>query len=649
MCNVLQDNCPSITKAFSTGERHVYQVHKPIPVSEWAERYRVLESAAVRGPWRNVFTPYLRDIMDSCTMPGVETVIMCKSPQTGGSECGHNLVGYCIDRSPGPVMYVFPDENTARENARDRIIPMIMSSPRLRKYLTGNPDDLSNLHVKLAHMSIHLAWSGSVSRLGNKPIRILILDELDKYSNPTNEARSEVLAEKRTTTWRSRRKIIKISTPTTEDGPIWQAFTNEANARFRYYVRCPDCGDVHLMAFEHIYWPNKDTNQEPSAETVYSERLATYVCPKCGSHWDDQHRDLAVRAGFWREEETGKTVAEYVKEFKPKKLGFHIPAWISYFVSLSEVARAYLRWKETGNMSEQRDFANQYLAEPWHEQFDKRTPEEILLRCDDRPRGSVPGMVEGKKRVAALIAGVDTQLRYFRYVIRAIGFGETAESWLVQEGVAPTFQALDDLFFRSEYQDADGNHHKVRAVIIDAMGEQRRTAAVYDWASRNKGRVFPSQGVHHLVGGTWRMSQLEYFPTIDGRTQKIPGGLTLYRLDSTYYKNMLASRIAVAPTDPGAFHLHNNHDGQLDAYAREMTAEVWDMEEKGGTWVNEQRKPNHAWDCEYLAQALADIMQIKKWSLEAKPKTQKQPPKPVTQPTRMSVHDRLAAMKRRGR
>ena len=41
-----------------------------------------------------------------------------QKPQTGGSECGHNIVGYCIDRYPGPVMYVFPDELTARENAR---------------------------------------------------------------------------------------------------------------------------------------------------------------------------------------------------------------------------------------------------------------------------------------------------------------------------------------------------------------------------------------------------------------------------------------------------------------------------------------------------------------------------------------------------
>ena len=86
---------------------------RPVPISAWAEKHRVLEMSAIRGRWRNVFTPYLTGIMDVSGLPGVETVIICKSPQTGGSECGHNIVGYCIDRLPGPVMYVFPDELTA--------------------------------------------------------------------------------------------------------------------------------------------------------------------------------------------------------------------------------------------------------------------------------------------------------------------------------------------------------------------------------------------------------------------------------------------------------------------------------------------------------------------------------------------------------
>ena len=344
----------TVATRFSKGERAAMKRRRPVPISAWAEKHRVLEMSAIRGRWRNVFTPYLTGIMDVSGLPGVETVIICKSPQTGGSECGHNIVGYCIDRLPGPVMYVFPDELTARENAKDRIIPMIEASPRLRQYMTGYGDDASSLRINLLHMPIYLGWSGSVSRLGNKPIRILILDELDKYKNPKNEASSESLAEKRTTTWRTRRKVVKISTPTTEDGPIWKALIEEAGARFDFWVRCPHCGFFQHMDFERIAWPGKDEEKSPDAETVLAKRLAYYACEYCGTVWDDGDRDRAVRGGEWRERTSGLELMAHVAAHRPVKVGFHIPAWLSYFVSLSEVAHAWLKYKESGKLTTSR-------------------------------------------------------------------------------------------------------------------------------------------------------------------------------------------------------------------------------------------------------------------------------------------------------
>ncbi len=55
----------------------------------------------------------------------------------------------------------------------------------------------------MAHFGRSIVWRGrlSPSRLGNKPIRYLILDELDKYQNTKREAAAEALAEKRVITW----------------------------------------------------------------------------------------------------------------------------------------------------------------------------------------------------------------------------------------------------------------------------------------------------------------------------------------------------------------------------------------------------------------------------------------------------------------
>ncbi len=630
---------------FSKGERKIMRRRKPIPVSQWAERHRIVEMSSIPGKWKNLFTPYLTGIMDAAGTPGVETVIICKSPQTGGSECGHNVVGWCIDRSPGPVMYVFPDEITARENAKDRIIPMITGSPRLREYMTGYGDDASSLRVNLTHMPIYLGWSGSVSRLGNKPIRTLILDELDKYKNPKTEATSEVLAEKRTTTWRARRHIIKISTPTTEDGPIWTALTQEAGARFDYWVRCPHCGMAQLMDFERIGWPNKGTEREPSAEEILTRRLAYYPCEHCGAVWDDGDRDRAVRGGEWRERVSGLDLAAHLAAHRAVKLGFHIPAWLSYFVSLSEVASAALKYRESGKLDDLKNLQNQYKAEPWKEEHATRSEDAVLALCDDRPRGAVPGAVNGKERVACLLAGVDTQganeqKGYFRYIIRAFGYGDTEESWLIQAGAAPSFSALNEILWNSEYATPDGLKYKVRACMIDAMGG--RTREVYSWAIRHRGRVYPWQGVRSL-SQPYTPAPQEYFPDARGNKVKIPGGLNLWRCDTTFFKSDLAHKLSIAPDDPGAFHLHANTGDALEQYARELCAEVWDDEKQA--WVNPHGKPNHYWDCETMALALAFILNIRHRQRpgDEKPKPQR---RPLPNSGGTSIADRLANLRR---
>lgn len=600
---------------FSKGERKVMLRRRPIPVSQWAERHRIVEMSSIPGKWKNLFTPYLVGIMDAAGTPGVETVIICKSPQTGGSEAAHNVVGWCVDRSPGPVMYVFPDEITARENAKDRIIPMIESSPRLREYMTGYGDDASSLRVNLVHMPLYLSWSGSVSRLGNKPIRTLILDELDKYKNPKNEATSEALAEKRTITWRSRRHIIKISTPTTVNGPIWTAFMQEAQVRFDFWVRCPHCGMYQLMHFERIDWPGKDTDAEPDAEEVLSRRLATYPCEHCGTVWGDSDRDRAVRGGEWRDRAGGLTLASCLANRMPQKVGFHIPAWLSFFVSLSEVAKAALKYRQSGRVNDLKELQNQYKAEPWVQEHASRNEDAVLALCDERPRGKVPGYVDVEPRVAALLAGVDTQKSHFRYVIRAFGYGEMEESWLVQCGTADSFDALDAVLWRNVYTDAQGREYTVRAAMIDAMGG--RTAEIYRYGVKRRGRVFPWQGVRSMTQ-PYTPTPQEYYPDTRGNKIKIPGGINLWRCDTTFFKNDLAHKLSVHADDPGAYHLHSNGLGELEEYAREMCAEVYDDEEQA--WMNPQSRANHYWDCEVMCKALAYILNIRNIRLPSRKK-----------------------------
>ncbi|MDY6974381.1 MAG: phage terminase large subunit family protein, partial [Thermodesulfobacteriota bacterium] len=147
---------------FSQAERVVYRKRSRIPASDWAERHRVITRGPYEGTkWKNVTTPYLKDVLDASFFPSVETIIVCAAPQTGKSAMVDTCIGYAIDRAPGPALYIYPDENTAKENSVDRILPMIRKSPRLRSYLTGAADDEAATRINLQHMQVYMAWASS--------------------------------------------------------------------------------------------------------------------------------------------------------------------------------------------------------------------------------------------------------------------------------------------------------------------------------------------------------------------------------------------------------------------------------------------------------------------------------------------------------
>ena len=80
---------PDIDLAWRRGIRP----EPPIPVSDWADRHRILPpTSAEPGRWRTDRTPYLRAVMDALsTSSPYERVVLMKGAQTGGSEAGAEL------------------------------------------------------------------------------------------------------------------------------------------------------------------------------------------------------------------------------------------------------------------------------------------------------------------------------------------------------------------------------------------------------------------------------------------------------------------------------------------------------------------------------------------------------------------------------
>ena len=204
-----------------------------LTVSQWADRNRILDSrtSAIDGPWRTWRTEYLRGVMDAFTDPEVEELWLCKPAQFGGTEAIYNILGYVIEQDPGPAMFVYPDEKSAKRMSKTRIQPMIQACPALRAKLIDSESEDLELHF--IDMTLILAWAGSPAAVAAAPCRYVFLDEVGKYpSRAGNEAtRSRWL----TTGPRRTRARARLSGRRRR---CWRAISSTAGGRWP--IRC--CG-----------------------------------------------------------------------------------------------------------------------------------------------------------------------------------------------------------------------------------------------------------------------------------------------------------------------------------------------------------------------------------------------------------------------
>ena len=265
-----------------------------LTVSEWAEKYRMLDSktSALPGPWRNAMTPYLVSVMDALLDYETEEIVLCKSAQLGGTEAILNALGYIIQQDPSPTLVVYPSDVLAESIAKNRIVPMVLASPSLRERYQAL--ESKKLELQFDGMYLSLVGSNSPSNLASKAIRFLFLDEVDKYPGAsTKEADPVSLARERTKTFQNR-KIFITSTPTITTGHVWKALQG-CDVEKHYFVPCPHCGEMIEFKWANLKFPGDEGMR-------YADRaeMAHYVCPVCKGLITDQHKGQMLRLGEWR-------------------------------------------------------------------------------------------------------------------------------------------------------------------------------------------------------------------------------------------------------------------------------------------------------------------------------------------------------------
>lgn len=588
---------------FSKAERKRLRKKKQIKPSVWAEKHRVLVKSRLPGLWKNDVTPYLVGIMDVMALPYVREVCICKAPQTGVSEATMNFIGSRIDLAAGDVLYTFPDQKLTNENFDDRIQPMIKNSARLRSYLTGGKKDMTQGRINLQHMTLYGAWASSVATISNKPIRYAVSDEIDKpgFGSSRAEASPLDLIAKRLITFYDVSTHVKISSPSIETGNIWIEMTENAEVVFDFHVRCPHCDHMQLMQMDRIRW---DGGSKADRKKIKKDRLAWYECANCGERWDDRLRDQAVAGGDWIARDMAVSLATYCELYRPHSIGFHLPGWLSHFVSLSDCAASFLRGLES--REKLKDHMNGVEALPWKEyEVIANQTEETVLACKcDLPPQTVP------ESAVALTCGIDVQKVGFWYSVRA--WAQDYTSWNIAHGHLGTWADVERLLFDTPFPVQNSEHvMRIWRAGIDTGGGKytdiSSTEETYLWLQDHMGfadgcRVWGIKGASNALPSKMKLGSV-LTRTPSGRNLKM--GLRLIMADTNKSKDLFYDRMDKARSGrTGGAWLHS--ETGLD-YAAQIAAEQKQEDGKGNeSWVQIGSRDNHFIDCEYISCLLAD-------------------------------------------
>lgn len=581
---------------WTDGERESWRLPEALTVSEWADRHRELDamSSAEPGRWRTSRTPYLRGIMDAFSDPLVESITVMASTQIGKTEALNNMLAYAIDQDPNPALYVMPTEDLAKSVTTNRLDPMLKASEALREHLPHKARDLTKLELHLDHMVVYLAGANSPAGLSSRPIRYLFFDEVDKYPKFSGrEADPVKLGTERTRTFWNK-KIVKVSTPTTRDGYIFREY--EASDQRRYYVPCPHC--VHYQALVNQQIKIPDTERDP--ERIRQGRLAWYECEDCGKRIEDRHKAKMLERGVWCPRNASVQKDGTIKgdgEVSSHR-GFWINALYSPWLTFSDIMAEFLSSKDSTETL--MNFVNSWLAEVWEEKIEEWTPEWLVSRCEARDMGVVPA------GALVLTGGVDVQLGHFFITIRAWGYGE--ENWQVWSSRVETWEDVERYTVRGAYKRVDGTDMPVRLTCFDSGF---RASEVYDFCRRYRDVARAIKGRDQLAGAPFRVTTVDRTVRLG---KEIKGGLQLWMLDTTYFKDKLARMITAEDTDAARFHLCAEPP---DSYLKQMCSErkvvVRNRTKGTATQVWQPRSAaakNHYWDCEVYATAAAEMLHV---------------------------------------
>lgn len=514
--------------------------------------------------------------MDAVTDPKNERVVFMTSAQVGKTEILLNVSGYHIDFDPSPLMLLQPTVQMAEAFSEDRLKPMLRDTPALRgKVKEGRSRGAGSTKLHKIFHGGHLTMAGanSPATLASRPIRVLLMDEVDRYPASAGEEGDPVkLAIKRTNNFWNRR-IVMASTPTVKGFSRIEKEFELSDKRF-FYVPCPHCQEEQRLQWGNVTWPEGRPKE------------AVLRCVSCSGSITNAQKNVAVSRGRWIATAPFNGIA-----------GFHLNELYSPWRTLAQIAEDYLVAKDDPALYQV--WVNTSLGETYDDTGEKIDEHDLLSRCEPWPEG-----IDVPARGLVLTCGVDTQPDRLEVEVVAWAGGE--ESWSIdyhvihgdpeiKEGApgSPWSDLTDHI--RRKWKHESGLEVAIESTCIDSGGHN--TQAVYEYVKKHSGeRVFAIKG----RGG-------EGIPIVGNPSRKRAGKKTkrpvdVYIVGVDQAKAIIYKRLQMEAPGPGYPHFPA---GRSADYFRGLTCEKMRVRYVKGMpkreWFKPDKARNEPLDCRVYA------------------------------------------------
>lgn len=577
---------------------------------EWADQqfYLSPEYTSEPGKYSSDRTPYQKEPLAMMSKPGVHRVVLQWGSQLGKTLMEMIAIGYFVDIKPSPMLFVQPTIETAEGYSKERIAPMIRDTPALQDKF-GNPRsrDSGNTVTNKSFPGGHLAFVGSNSPAGlaSRPIRVVLMDEVDRWESDVGGEGDPVnLATKRTATffdW----LVVMVSTPDEEGTSRIEKAFYQGDQRY-YHVPCPHCGGKQSLEWERLEYPHKGTDRaEPEK--------AQYRCCHCDELFSDSYKSSMLAHGEW----VAFSESNYA-------VSYHLNELYSPWRLWADVASDYESAVKDGEAQLQ-VFWNTSLARTWRRNIEEKLDSDKLLARSQKSEYASGFCPEG---CLLLTAGVDVQQN--RLEVSIWGWGRKKCSWLIlhtqilgDTGADEVWQLLED-FLQSAFPHASGAELKVKTACIDSG---YRTQEVYYQVRRRQGK-----GWKAIKGkdGDRAIVSPPTMQELDWRGKKYKRGVQLYMLGVDKVKEDLLLVRAKVEDSEASKYINLPNDIDTD-WAEGFSSEILVKKHRNGKpyYVWEQvEKDNHPLDTAvyaYGAAVLAGIERMNWGKLEASIRKQVEP------------------------